>query len=155
MGKRKNDPWVVSVDGQKYLVQYQDKGNQYQLYANEELIDTIWKKHEIQEDLEQDVRIGGKVCQFVVYDGVPDLSVDGILLHAHADDIRQQKKNRRYDIFTGILMILVGTFAILSFTVLKLGGEEILGGWLALVMAIGFTLWGVRNFLSAVFRKIG
>ena len=154
MAKKKNLAWNVPIDGKHYLVQCVDAGNKYELYVDEEHLTTVWKKHEIQEDIEQDIRVGGKVCQFVVYDHEPDISVDGVLLGAQEEFIRQERRNRRYDILTGILMTTVGILAILSFAVLKMGGEEIMGGWLALVMAVGFTAWGVWNLISAVTRKI-
>ena len=146
--------WDVQANGESYLVQCVDKGNKYELYVDEALLTTVWKKQEIMEDLEQDIRIGGKLCQFVVYDGEPDISVDGILLHAQEEYLKAERRRRRYDVFTGILMTTVGVLAILSFAVLKLSGEEILGGWLALAMAVLFTAWGVYCLFSALFRKI-
>lgn len=154
MGKKKNLFWDVPVNGRYYRVQCVDNGSKFDLYVDEEYLTTVWKKHEIQEDLEQDIRISGKVCQFVVYDGEPDISVDGILLHAEEEYLHTMRKNRRYDILTGILMTIVGILAIFSFIVLKLGGEDIMGGWLALVMAVGFTAWGIWNLVSAIGRKI-
>lgn len=154
MGKKKNLVWDVPVEGTYYVVQCVDKGNKYDLYLDEEYLTTVWKKHEILEDIEQDIRIGGKVCQFVVYDGEPDISVDGVLLYAEEEYLYTMRKNRRYDIFTGFLMSIVGILAILSFIVLKRGGEEIMGGWFALVMAVAFTAWGIWNLFRAIFRKI-
>ena len=153
MAKKKNLAWDVQVEGNNYLVQCVDKGNKYELYLDEEPLTTVWKKHEIREDIEQDIRIAGKKCQFVVYDGEPDISVDGILLHAEEEYLYTLRKNRRYDILTGFLMTTVGILAILSFVALKQGGEEILGGWLALVAAIGFTVFGLISLVMA-FRKI-
>lgn len=154
MAKKSNMAWNVQANGRYYLVQCVDKGNKYDLYIDEEYLTTVWKKQEIREDLEQDIRVGGMQCQFVVYDGEPDISVDGVLLHAQEEYLRAERRSRRYDILTGILMTTVGILAILSFAALKRGGEEIMGGWLALVMAVLFTAWGVYNLFSAVFRKI-
>ena len=153
MAKKKNLAWDVQVNGKYFLVQCVDKGNKYELFVDEAPLTTVWKKYEIREDIEQDIKIGGKVCQFVVYDGEPDICVDGVLLHAEEEYLYTLRKNRRYDILTGFLMTIVGILAILSFIVLKRGGEEIMGGWLALVMAVGFTIFGLVSLVMA-FKKV-
>ena len=154
MAKKRNMAWDVQAEGKYYLVQCVDKGNKYDLYVDEEYLTTVWKKQEICEDIEQDIRIGGKLCQFVAYDGVPDISVDGVLLNAEEEYLKAERKRRRYDILTGFLMTSVGMLAIYFFLIMKLGGEEILGGWLALVMAVLFAAWGIYSLFSAVFRKV-
>lgn len=154
MGKKKDLCWVVPDGNSECLVQCVDNGNKYELYADGDHLTTVWKKQDLQENIEQDIRVGETLCQFVVYDGVPDISLNGILLHADEEFLKQLRKNRRYDILTGVLMTTIGMLAIYFFIIMKLDGEEIMGGWLALVMAVGFTAWGFWTFVSALFRKI-
>lgn len=153
MAKKKDLAWKVPVDGRVYHVRCVDNGNKYDLYLDDEHLTRVWKQDDIRQDREQPVTIGGKVCQFVIYDGIPDLAVDGILLNAEAEYLKTEKSRRRFALFTGILQTLIGILACFSWVILTIGGGEVPGGWFALILVIGFTAMGIWQILRERKRK--
>lgn len=153
MAKKKELAWNVPVGGRVYHVQCVDNGNKYDLYLDDEHLTRVWKQDDIRQDREQDVTIGGKVCQFVVYDGIPDLAVDGILLNAEAEFQKTEKSRRRFALFTGIFQTLIGILACFCWAILTIGGGEVPGGWFTLVLVIGFTALGLWQILRERKRK--
>ena len=75
--------WNIRVDGIRHEILARDRGNGFDIYVDEEFRYNI--RSDINLDIEEDLTVGSKRCRMVVYRGVPDLAVDGILLDAEAE----------------------------------------------------------------------
>ena len=84
--------WNIRVDGTKHEILAKDKGNGFDVFVDGEFRFLV--RSDINLDIEEDLTVGSKRCRIVVYRGVPDLAVDGILMNAEAELIRQEKPNR-------------------------------------------------------------
>ncbi len=137
----KKQEWEVPVNGKLYHVTCESRGNQFDFLLDGELLQRVWGSAD--EMHEQDVRIGGKVCQVAVYYGVPDVVVDGILMGVEAAERRNEKRRRQFALILGILLMCVGTFAVFSFTAMTLAGQSVTGGVFSLVFGMFFAGAGV------------
>ena len=73
--------WTVEIDDQTYQVECVTQTSLYDVYVDGELAIRVPRKlRNDDSDSEYDLKIGSKRCQLVIYDGSPDLCVDGILL---------------------------------------------------------------------------
>lgn len=146
--------WKVDVDGEVYNVECVTMKTLYEIYVDGELaIRAPRQMKHTSENSEYDLRIGSKRCQFVVYDGVPDLCVDGILLGAERLLEHQERRNRWLKIFGGMALILVNTYAIFTWIAFQIAGEPVFGGAIALVLFFLLIGCGVWMLLSALKRR--
>lgn len=135
--------WNIRVDGTRHEVCAKDKGNSFDVYVDGEFRFNV--RSDVNLDIEEDLTVGSKRCRFVVYAGVPDLAVDGILLNANADLVRAENRSRFFTILGGICLMILGIYAVWTWMALRVNGEEYFGGifaplFSALVFATGVYL---------------
>ncbi len=146
--------WDAVVNGETYLVECITMKTLFEIYVDGELAMKVSRKMKNDdEDSEYDLRIGGKRCQFVLYDGVPDLCVDGILLGVEREMARKERRNRWLKILGGMLVIIMSTYATFLWFVYEIGGDPIFGGLLTLGMILFFFVCGILLLISAIRRK--
>ena len=109
-------------------------------------------KHD-DSDSEYDIRIGGKRCQIVVYDGEPDLCVDGILIGAQAEMDRKDRRNKFLKILGGLFCIITSSYATFLWVIYEIGGKPIFGGVVSLIFIQIFFWGGIALFLYAFKKK--
>lgn len=139
--------WEVPVDGTVYHISCQERGNQYDFRLDGEHLQRLIAGSD--EMREQNVTIGGKRCQLVVYDGVPDVAVDGILVGVDAAERRAEKRRRLTSILLGILLVCLGTLAVFSYALMTLAGQTFFGGVFPLIFGIAFAAAGVWLLLRS------
>ena len=145
--------WNVTVDGTEYAVKCVKMKSLYEIYVDGELaIKAPRQMKHTCENSEYDLRIGGKRCQFVVYDGDPDLCVDGILLGAQAEMDRKERRNRRLAVLGGLMAILMSSYATFLWVIYEIGGKPIFGGVASLVF-IQIIFWGGIALVIGGIRK--
>lgn len=144
--------WNVSIDGREYRLSCEENGSKYDLYLDDVHLIRVFGNRG--EQVEENIVIGGKVCQMVVYDYVPDICVDGILVGAAAEEVQAQKRSKLTKIVLALLMMAVATLVIFSYGLMTLAGEEILGGVMTLVFGIAMALLGAGLLLSGIRQKI-
>ena len=105
------------------------------------------------EDSEYDLKIGSKCCRFVLYDGVPDVAVDGILLGVEEEMARKERRNRLVKIFGGAILILVCTYAAFMWYVFEVIGEPIFGGIFSLLGILVFMAGGFWMLITGLKKK--
>ena len=143
--------WDVTVEGREYRVSCTDKGNRFALYVDGQYRRDVPIDREL--DREEDLILGSKCCRFVVYGGVPDLAVDGILLNAEAELLREEKKSRRNGMLGGVFLVGMGTMAMYTWTMMEMAGEVYPGRALVPVFALGFLIGGIWQIIRM--RKRG
>ena len=139
--------WDVPVDGTVYHVTCQRRGNQYDFKLEDEPLYRLYA--DPAQMCEQDVRIGGKRCQVVVYEGVPDVVVDGILMGVDATEKKNAKRRKVINIVVGILFMCVGLFAAFTYTAMTIVGQPVVGGFMSVVFGGMFFVVGIILLLSA------
>lgn len=139
--------WEVPVDGTVYHITCQRRGNQFDFKLNEEPLYRLYADPE--QMCEQDVRIGGKRCQVVVYEGVPDVVVDGILMGVDAAEKKSARRREIISIMVGILLMCVGLFAAFSYTAMTVVGQPVVGGVMSLIFGAMFFVVGLVLLLTA------
>ena len=144
--------WNIRVDGTRHEIVAKDKGNGFDVYVDEEFRFTV--RSDINLDIEEDLTVGSKRCRFVVYRGVPDLAVDGILLDAEAQLLKQEKRSRLLTIAAGLLLAVLGFFAMWMYVAMTASGMEFYFGAFGLIFAI---LVGIAGVVLTVYglRKKG
>jgi hypothetical protein len=147
---KKEFVWNIKVDGTRHEIQAVDRGNAFDVYVDGEFRFPV--RSDINLDVEEDLTVGTKRCRIVVYRGVPDLAVDGILMDADAKLLKEEKRNRRYTILGGLLLVFLGTYAMFAWITLKVTDTYFIGGNFAPVFAIGAFVAGLW-LLSRAFRK--
>lgn len=147
---RKEFFWNIKVDGTRHEIRCEDRGNSFDVLVDDEFRFNI--RSDINLDIEEDLTVGSKRCRIVVYRGVPDLAVDGILMDAEAQVRKQERRSRMYSILGGVFMVLLGIFAAWNWVALRVRGEYYFGGIFAPIFAllvfvagIGLILWTVRK----------
>ena len=140
---KKNYEWKVTVDGEDYLVRCVPYKTVFDVYVDEELAIRVPRRNEEGTDMEEDVKVGSKVCRFVVYDGEPDLAVDGILMGVEADMRRKEIRNRLLLVFGGIATACVSSFAMFLWFVFEAAGKPLFGGFVTPVFITVFILGGL------------
>lgn len=133
--------WEVPVDGTVYHITCQRRGNQFDFKLDEEPLYRLYADPE--QMCEQDVRIGGKRCQVVVYEGVPDVVVDGILMGVDAAEKKSARRRKIISIMVGILFMCVGLFAAFSYTAMTVVGQPVVGGVMSLIFGAMFFVVGI------------
>lgn len=139
--------WEVPVDGTVYHITCQRRGNQFDFKLDEEPLYRLYADPE--QMCEQDVRIGGKRCQVVVYEGVPDVVVDGILMGVDAAEKKSARRRKIISIMVGILFMCVGLFAAFSYTAMTVVGQPVVGGVMSLIFGAMFFVVGIVLLLTA------
>ena len=151
----KNDlSWVTDIGGKEYSVRCVPQTSLFDVYVDDELVIRVPRKMKHDDsDSEYDLTIGGKVCQFVIYDGKPDLCVDGVLLGAQRELDYLEQRSRRRRMFAGMGLIAASTYAIFLWFVYELAGTPFFGGYVALILFFALIFVGVGLLLSVVKKK--
>lgn len=145
--------WKIDIDGRVHEVRCVMQKTLYDVYVDGELsIRAPRQLVRCDEDSEYDIRIGGKLCQFVVYDGVPDVAVDGILQGAEEEMRRRERTNRWLLFFGGIAVTLVSSFAVFLWYVFQ-AGEPVPGGYLSLACMLVFVAGGIAMVITSLKKK--
>ena len=135
--------WKVTVDGEKHIVRCVPYKTVFDVFVDDELAIRVPRRNEEGTDMEEDVRIGSKVCRFVVYDGEPDLAVDGILQGMERELQRRDLRYRLLMIFGGLAAAAMSAFAAFLWFVYEAAGDPIFGGYVTLVFIAIFGLCGL------------
>lgn len=139
------------MNGTQHEILARDKGNGFDIYVDEEFRFNI--RSDINLDIEEDLTVGGKRCRIVVYRGVPDLAVDGILMDAEAALLREEKRNRRITILSGVGLVLLGQFAMWMWILMTASGEDFYFGMFGPVFAILVSIAGVVLTVFGIRKK--
>ena len=132
--------WNLELDGIPVIVTCEQMGNKYVLYLDDDHLTNIFRlpKNQMHYGLVEDIRLGTRNCKFVVWEEIPDLVVDGRMVHRGVN-FETARENRRRNmenmyLVTAVfgMMILLGVFLFASFGWLN---EETLRGWSAMLMA--------------------
>ena len=146
--------WTVEINGEEHLVNCVTQTSLFDVYVDGELAIKVPRKMRNDDsDSEYDIRIGGKRCQIVVYDGVPDLCVDGILLGAQREMDQKERRNRMLKILGGIFCIITSSYATFLWVIYEIGGNPIFGGVLSLIFIQIFFFGGIALILNALKKK--
>jgi hypothetical protein len=97
--------------------------------------------------------VGSKRCRIVVYRGVPDLAVDGILLDAEAQILKEERRSRRLTIMAGLLLVVLGLFAMWMYIVMTASGQDFYFGTFGPIFAILMSAAGVVLTLYGLWKK--
>ncbi|MBQ7801619.1 MAG: hypothetical protein IJ375_04780 [Oscillospiraceae bacterium] len=150
---RKRNSWPVTVGEQIHTVRWEEHGAYYDIYVDEELAVRIMKS-DCEGNSEHDIRVGDKVCQFVVYDGKPDLSVDGILQRAEAELLRSERRSRRQKLIGGAFLIIMCTWSVFAWFGFQAAGEPLFGGSaVGLIGALAFLAVGIWLVVGTLRKK--
>ena len=117
----------------------------FDIYVDEEFRFNV--RSDINLDIEEDLTVGSKRCRVVVYRGVPDLAVDGILMSMEAQIRKAERRNRRFAMIAGILMMLLSVVAIWAWTMIYASGETHFGG-------VGWAIFAAAMFAACVWLVI-
>ena len=143
--------WNIRVNGIRHEVLARDQGNSFDIYVDEEFRFNI--RRDINLDIEEDLTVGSKRCRMVVYRGVPDLAVDGILMNAEAELLKQEKRSRIMTIIAGIALVLLGLFAMWMYIAMTLTGEEFYFGIFGPIFALLVSATGVVLTVHGIRKK--
>jgi hypothetical protein len=144
--------WNIRVDGTRHEILARDKGNSFDIYVDDEFRFNV--RSDINLDIEEDLTVGSKRCRVVVYRGVPDLAVDGILVNAEADILKAEQRNRRLTILAGMLMMLLGMVAAWAWTIIYAGGESHFGGVGGIIFAAVMFLAGFLLVVHTLKKRV-
>ena len=143
--------WNIRVDGTVHEICLKDRGNSFDVYVDEEFRYNI--RSDINLDIEEDLTVGTKRCRVVVYRGVPDLAVDGILMNVEADIRKADRRSRTLSILGGMLMMVLGTVAMWAWAFIYGSGESHFGGVGGPVFAAAMLLAGVWLVVRTLRKK--
>lgn len=143
--------WNIRVDDTRHEILARDKGNGFDIYVDDEFRFTV--RSDINLDIEEDLTVGSKRCRIVVYRGVPDLAVDGILLDAEAALLKEEKRNRRLTIAAGLLLVVLGLFAMWMYMVMTASGQNFYFGAFGPIFAVLVSIAGVMLTLYGLRKK--
>ncbi len=142
--------WNIRVDNTRHEIVARDKGNGFDVYVDEEFRFTV--RSDINLDIEEDLTVGSKRCRIVVYRGVPDLAVDGILMDAEAELRKLERRNRILTVLSGIVLVILGLFAMWMWIAMEISGQDFYFGafgpiFAVLVSVVGvvLTIYGLRK----------
>ena len=138
--------WDVPVNGTAYQITCQQRGSQYDFTLDGEPLYRLYAEPE--QMSEQNVYVGGKRCQVVVYEGIPDVVVDGILMGVDAAEKKNAKRRKLISILLGIVFIGVGLFAAFTYTAMTVTGQPVVGGVMSLVFGVMFFVVGMILIFS-------
>lgn len=146
--------WKVAIGEEEYEVRCVPMKTLYEVFVDGELAIKVPRQMKnCDEDSEYDLRIGEKWCRFVVYDGVPDVAVDGILQGVEEDMRRKELRNRLLLGFGGMAVTCVSSFAVFLWYAFMVSGEPIFGGYVSLVFILFFVVGGIVMMLASLKKK--
>lgn len=149
-----NRKWEAQIGDKVYQVECVTLKSLFEIYVDGELELKVPRKMKHDDsDSEYDIRIGGKRCQIVVYDGEPDLCVDGILIGAQAEMDRKDRRNKFLKILGGLFCIITSSYATFLWVIYEIGGKPIFGGVVSLIFIQIFFWGGIALFLYAFKKK--
>ena len=137
----KDGIWNIRVDGTRHEILARDKGNSFEV------------RSDINLDIEEDLTVGSKRCRIVVYRGVPDLAVDGILMNAEAQLVKEERRSRLLTILAGVFLMGLGVLAIWAWTLIYASGETHFGGFMGPVFAAAAFAAGVWLIIRTVKKR--
>lgn len=140
---KKNYQWKVTVDGENHLVRCVPYKTVFDVYVDDELAIRMPRRNEEGTDMEEEIRVGSKVCRFVVYDGQPDLAVDGVLQGAENELRRRDLRYRLLMVIGGFFAAAMSSFAGFLWFVYEAAGQPIFGGYITLTFIGIFGLCGL------------
>lgn len=143
--------WNIRVDGTRHEIVAKDKGNGFDVYVDDEFRFNV--RSDINLDIEEDLTVGSKRCRIVVYRGVPDLAVDGILLNAEAELLKEERRSRRLTIIAGLLLVVLGLFAMWMYIVMTVSGQDFYFGAFGPIFAILMSVAGVVLTIHGLRKK--
>lgn len=147
--------WDAEINGETYVVECVPQKSLFEIFVDGELaIQVPRKMRNDDSDSEYDLRIGGKRCQIVVYDGVPDLCVDGVLIGAQRELDERDRRYRRLMIFGGLFCIITSSYATFLWVIYEIGGKPIFGGIVSLLFIQIFFFGGIALLISGLRKKI-
>lgn len=144
--------WYIKVDGTRHEVRCADRGNSFDVFVDDEFRFNV--RSDINLDIEEDLTVGSKRCRFVVYRGVPDLAVDGILMDAEAEIRKQEKRSRFLTILGGIALVLLGLFAMWMWIAMTVSGQEFYFGAFGPIFAVLVSVAGVVLTIYGLRKKV-
>ena len=147
----KDGIWNIRVDGTRHEILARDKGNSFDIYVDEEFRFNV--RSDINLDIEEDLTVGSKRCRIVVYRGVPDLAVDGILLNADARLLKEERRSRLLTVLAGVFLMGLGVVAIWAWTMIYAGGETHFGGFMGPVFAAAAFAAGVWLIIRTMKKR--
>ena len=145
--------WNIKVDGVRHEVYLTDRGNSFDVYVDGEFRFNV--RSDINLDIEEDLTVGTKRCRIAIYRGVPDLIVDGILLNADAEIVRKERSEKRLTIAAGILLMVLGLFAMWMYMAMRVIGQDFYFGAFGPIFAILVSAAGVVLTLYGLRKKAG
>ena len=143
--------WNIKVNGIRHEILARDKGNSFDIYVDGEFRYNV--RSDINLDIEEDLTVGSKRCRVVVYRGVPDLAVDGILMNVEADIRKADRRNRLLGVMAGCLMLLVSLVAVWAWTFIYASGEDHFGGIGGPIFAAAMFAAGVWLIIRSIRKK--
>ena len=147
----KDGIWNIRVDGTRHEILARDKGNSFDIYVDDEFRFSV--RSDINLDIEEDLTVGSKRCRIVVYRGVPDLAVDGILMNAEAQLVKEERRSRLLTILAGVFLMGLGIVAIWAWTLIYASGETHFGGFMGPVFAAAAFAAGVWLIIRTVKKR--
>lgn len=146
--------WYTEIDGENHEIRCVPMKSLFDVFVDGELAIKVPRKMKNDDsDSEYDLKIGSKWCRFVVYDGAPDVAVDGILLGVEEEMVRKDRRNRLVKIFGGAAVILVCTYAAFLWYVFETIGEPIFGGIFGLLGILVFMAGGFWMVITGLKKK--
>lgn len=143
--------WNLRVEGTRHEVLAKDRGNGFDVYVDDEFRFTV--RSDINLDIEEDLTVGSKRCRIVVYRGVPDLAVDGILMNAEAELLKEERRNRRLTIAAGLLLVVLGMFAMWMHLIMTMSGQKFYFGAFGPIFAVLVSAAGVVLTIHGLKKK--
>lgn len=143
--------WNIRVEGTRHEIIALDKGNSFDISVDGEFRYNI--RSDISLDIEEDLTVGTKRCRMVVYRGVPDLAVDGILMNVEADIRKADRRNRILAVLAGCLMLCVSLIAVWAWTFIYASGESHFGGIGGPIFAAAMFAAGVWLIIRTIRKK--
>lgn len=154
MKKDREYIWKIEIEENRHIVRCVPMKTLYEVFVDDELtIQVPRQMKNCDEDSEYDLKIGNKWCRFVVYDGVPDVAVDGILQGVEEEMARKELRNRLLLFFGGIATTLVSSFAVFLWYAFEVSGDPIFGGYLSLIFILFFVVGGILMVIASLKRK--
>lgn len=125
--KRKNEyRWHVKIDDEVYQVDCKVENNRYVIWVDEVELTKVYRKsfQDISDRIEEPLLLGGKLCTFVVMNGIPDLVVDGVMLSGQ--DYKEMKnKTDKATATMAIVQMVIAAVAIIAYIIMAVGGVDV------------------------------
>ena len=146
----KSYSWNFTLDGVNHHLSATLKNNRYILYLDEEHLVNVYRlpPQKMRYGLEETISILGHACLFIVWEDIPDLVIDGKMVHrgvnyAKAKEARRHNMEVMYTA-TAIfgLVALAGAFVFACFDILNEDNLRIFSALLSAgIWMVGHGLW--------------